>query len=496
MGRSLTNSLSQSYAIEDSPGVLADPAVFKELEPNTISNLGATITTLVRTPISKSRQRKKGTTVDLDSAAEFDGDLTMEHIRDFIEGFMFSRLVGPLSKDSYKHSMEATASGYSYDAEVGSTVAQNTLVYARGFLNSVNNGLKVVNGASTTSLVGVSGLVAETPGATTAARVEVAGVRGASGDLEIDVDGNLISTTLDFTTLGLTAGQAIHIGGIDSANRFANADNYGFARVLIIAANKLTLDKRQQTYSTDAGTGRQVDILFGQYCRNVPTSSADYLERTYQIEVAYDNLAANGDTEYEYATGNFANELTINLPLTDKATIQLGFVGQDTEPPSTTRKNGAANAIVPQETSAFNTVADIGRLRVTEEDETGITTDFKNLTLRLRNNVTPEKVLGQFGAKFTNAGIFEVDMEAQLVFTNSAVAEAVRSNTTLQQEFSIRNADGGVFFDIPSLTFGSGDKEFPVGESILINVTGEAFEDPDFGTSLAVTMFPVLPEEE
>src|SRR3546814_16914248 len=65
-----------------------------------------------------------------------------------------------------------------------------------------------------------------------------------SSDL-VDADGNLISTALDFTTLGIAVGQVIHVGGIDVANQFFETENTGFARVRIVAANKLTLDKRR-----------------------------------------------------------------------------------------------------------------------------------------------------------------------------------------------------------------------------------------------------------
>src|SRR3546814_19905084 len=74
-----------------------------------------------------------------------------------------------------------------------------------------------------------------------------------SSDL-VDADGNLISTALDFTTLGIAVGQVIHVGGIDVANQFFETENTGFARVRIVAANKLTLDKRDQAFIADDGT--------------------------------------------------------------------------------------------------------------------------------------------------------------------------------------------------------------------------------------------------
>jgi hypothetical protein len=60
-------------------------------------------------------------------------------------------------------------------------------------------------------------------------------------------------------------------------------------------------------------------------------------------------------------------------------------------------------------------------------------------------------------------------------------------------DFSIKNDDGGFLVDVPSLTLGGGDKEFPVNESILLNTTAQAFGDTTLGTSLGISMFPYLP---
>lgn len=461
--------------------------VWKLIEPNGINQLGAEITTVPRNPISRNRQRRKGTTTDLDSAIEFEADFTLDHFEDFAESLVFSDFIGAKVFDP-----SATDTNSYTVGNIGVTLAQNTLVYARGFTNSANNGMKVVNsGATTTDIPVTTALIAETNPAN--AVVEVAGVRGASGDLQINSAGNLISTTLNFTTLGLTPGQAIFVGGIASANRFTAAANFGFARIVSIAANLLTLDKKLTTFVTDAGTGKQIDILFGRFLRNVPVDHTDYLERSLMFEAAFPNLGAGAATEYEYSRGNFTNNLQFNLPLADKATITASFVGIDTDPATLTRKNGASTPGEPLKTSALNTSADIMRLRVTKVDESGLTTDFKSVTLTLNNNVTPEKVLARLGAAYMNVGNFEVDLESQIVFTDSDVSAAIRNNETVTLDFAIRNNDGAIFVDVPSVTLGGGGREFPLNESVLMNVTSQAFQDGTLGTSIGISLFPFVP---
>lgn len=507
MGRVQTNSIGLAYAREETPGVLPAQPKWRGLEPNQINNFGADIKTVARDPISKSRQRRKGSVVDLDSPLEFDADLTISHFRDFIESFCYSVAIGP---DSYEAGA-ATVTGYTVPALsvaqagrliYGAAGAAVSLIYARGYANAENNGLKPVTAAHANGATEIkaAGNVAEAVAADKLVEVAIAGVRGAAGDLEIDANGDLISTVLDFTTLGLTVGQTIHIGGTDVTNRFFEVENFGLARVTAIAAHKLTLDRRAQDYVPDDGTddnsggaGLRIDILFGQFVRNVDVDHADYREITNQIELSAPNLGTAGATNYEYATGNYADQLAVTIPLTEKATVKFGFVGLDTVPPSAARATNAADAKEPVQTGAFGTASDIARLRLMKIDETGLSTDFKSLTVTFKNNAAGEKVLGKLGNKYVNAGQFQIDIEAEMLFTEPAVIAAIRANQTVGIDFTVRNDDGGIHFDIPSATIGGGKRNFRANESVTLNSTVMAFQDAVLGTSVGVSIFPVLP---
>lgn len=493
MSQVKTNNISLAAAREQTLGVLPGSPTWKLLEPNTINTFGAEIGKVVRAPISKNRQRQKGTIVDLDSSLEYEGDFTLDSARDFLEGFVFAkftaltRIWGPFETNDVT---AVTATGYTVTA--GGAIAQGLLIYARGFTNAANNGLKLVGAASTGTEIKTSGLVVEgVPPAE--ARVEVAGVQGASGDITINAGLNLQSTALDWTTLGLSVGQMIWIGGESAATSFATAANRGWARIKAISPTILTIDKKSATFVLDAGAGKTIQIFFGQFLRNVAVDHADYIERSFQFEGAYPDLEAIGTPAFEYAIGNLCNQIAISLPLTDKATATFGFVGLDTEVPTTVRKTNAATPIKPIQKVALNTTSDIARLRITKVDESGLTTFFKSATLTLNNGVTPEKVIAKLGAAFMNTAIFEVDLETQVLFTNKEVTSVIRLNTTVTMDFSLRNEDGALFFDIPSLTLDGGDKEYPVNETVLINTTCQAFEDATLGYSLGISIFPFVP---
>jgi hypothetical protein len=510
MGRVVTNATSLSVAREASLGVLpAEPQWF-ELEPNNIPAWGTTISKETRTPISKARARRKGSITDMDSGVEVEADLTLQHLRLFAEGFLFSVAVGP---EAFL-TTAATATGYTV-AALSATAAGHlvyngagagavSLVYTIGFDNDLNNGLKAVTAAHAPGAteIKVAGNVAQVPDASAMTEVAIAGVRGAAGDLEIDANGDLISTALDFTTLGLEEGQTIHVGGLDVANQFFNEENLGFARVAEIAANKLTLEKKDQTFVLDDGTSTgagganlRIDILFGQFVRNVDVDDADYREYSHQFELASPNLMTAGATGYEYSLGNYADALSITIPLTGKATITMGFIGTDTTNPDTVRANNAEDAKVGGRVESFGSASDVARLRVADVDEEGLSTDFKSATFTLTNNVAGEKVIGNLGPRYLNAGNIEVDVENQMLFTNPDVIERIRCNKTVGLDWVLWNGDGGAVFDLPTGTLDGGGRELPQNQSVLINTTFAAHEEETpLGFTLGISLFPVLPE--
>lgn len=505
MGRVLTNNVGIAFAREETLGVLPSQPSWKLLEPNGISRYGADITTVARDPISPDRQRRKGTVTDLDSGMEFDADWTLDSFEDFVECFLF---VNATNSDTRFLDAEAGGSGYIISPATPSIAAKMqftsggpiSLVYATGYSTAANNGLKPLTAdvAHTNTVIEVAGTVAETP--SPGAIVEVAGIRAEEGDLAITVVGtqgtltsgnNAATNNIDFTTLGLTVGQYVHVGGLAAGQQLTGSVGYG--RITAINTGSLVMDKLSSTLVDATGAGDTVDLLFGRFLRNVPTNDADFLEQSLQFEAEFPNLGTGGATEYEYSQGNLCNQITFNMPLTDKATATFGFVGTDTAIPTTVRATNAATPRRPTKTSALNTTADIARLRITTVDEIGLTTDFKSLTVTINNNVTPEKVLANLGARFMNFGNFNVDIEGQLLFTNSNVTAAIRNNVTLGLDFQLRNDDGAIVVDIPAMTLGGGGREYPVNETVLINVTGQAFGDPLNNISLGVSIFPVVP---
>jgi len=382
-----------------------------------------------------------------------------------------------------------------------------TLLWSKGYTSAINNGLHVLAAdvASTDTSVDVTTvLVDETP--PTNATLEVAGIR--TDDLTLTITGStatLVSAAdVDWTTVGILVGQYIHIGSPDASGDVQNAyddagtdDVFGFARVSALDATTLTLDKLDVTLGT-AGphTPETIDVMYGRFLRNVVvTADADdarFLERSYQFEVSYPDLGGAGVDEFEYAIGNFVNEMAFNLPLTDKSTMGMNFIGTNSDDITASRKTGAATAVAPLKKTAFNTSSDI--ISITT-DVISLISDvcFKSLTINFLNNVSPEKCLGTRGAVFVNAGLFEVNLEGQMLFTNKSIINAIKNNTTVTFAAILSNEDGAIALDMPELTLGGGGREFPVDQSVLVNVTGSSFTSATFGYDIGISLFPAVP---
>lgn len=474
-----TNATSLSIARVCEP---AADTLWKYLQINEISSFSAELSTVSRDPISLDRMARKGTITGLAASPAFTSDNFMDMVRYFGDAQLYSTWKG--QNPFGKLPTATTTTGYT--VPTGPTVTSGSLVYAAGWAAPANNGLKVVGVGSTATEIKVAGLTVET--APASAVLHVVGGQAVLDGVSVDADGNLNSVTPFFTSLGLYVGQWIHVGGSDPATRFANAENYGLARVSAITATKLTLSQREQAYTADPGTGKTIHIYAGSFVRNVPVDSGDFQKVRHTLEARYNT----SPVLYEYARDAYCNTMALGFPLEDKATLEFGMVAKDIEAPVTTRKLGSGWTDMVQ-SEAFNTAADFMRLRVAGIDEMGYDTYFKDSTVTIDNGVTPEVVLGNLGAAFINLGNLAVTIETETVMVNGAVLAAIRNNTTVSLAMGLRNNDGGFVVDIPSMTMGDGTKNLARNEKVKVAVACTAFKDPVLGYAVGISLFGYLP---
>lgn len=520
-----------------SPGVLPAAPVWLVGEPNEYGDFGGTVTTVARNPINPNRKRQKGTVTDLDASGGFTSDLTQRNMQELLQGFMFANL---RRKGEAQNALGVTTLQFaaatlnSRITRSGSPVLDLTtqfevgdLVNIAGFNNAANNGLFRLSAvtASTIDLSDADGTATASVLVDEAASGNVSivqvGLEATAGDIDVDVSGSrpaLTSTTVDFTSQGLVVGEWIFIGGDAADNQFTNAVNNGYARVRLITANRLEFDKTQNTMVVEASTAENIHLYFGRVLKD--ETGSDIVRRTYQMEreLGASNAAIPANLQAEYVVGSIANTLNLNIPLTDKITTDLAYIGIDVEqldenslPTNFQRTNPvvAADAIksasanlsstvvsLPS-TNALNTSSDFSRIKLATVNETDANPTplfaFANeITLTINNNVSPNKAIGVLGAFDATVGTFEVGGSITAYFGDVAAVQAVRNNADVTLDAHIVENNRGVSIDVPLITLGGGQPNVTQDEPITIPLSTEAATGVNIDTNLDHTLLFVF----
>lgn len=496
-----SNLTGLRYAEEETLRVLPATPTWHALEPNSYTDFGGQLATVARNPINPTRQRKKGTTTDLDASGGFNQDLTMNNLTRLMQGFFFAHARQKADTQSFNgaavtvSSVTATDDKYNTSASPGTYIAGN-LALASGFGTAANNGLKVVVSADANDLtVAASPGLTDEPTPPAAARLQKVGHQFGTGTSAIAMNGDLVrltESTLDLTTLGLIAGEWIFLGGDAAGTAFEN--NVGFARISTIAAGYLEFDKVDWEPVAEAGTGDTIQIFFGTIIRNEP-AVADIVRRTYNVERT---LGEDDDGEMsEYLVGAVPNELTLNVATADKVTIDLAFVALDNEQRDglTGLKSGNRPDSLGEE--ALNTSNDFSRIKlaIASESDASVQDLFAyctELSLVVNNNVSALKAIGTLGGFDTTAGTFEVSGNVEAYFANVAAVQAVRNNSDVTIDFAIVKANQGILFDLPLISLGDGRLAVEQDQAIKLPLETNAAESR-FGYTLLMQSFPYLP---
>lgn len=487
--------------VEATQGASPPPTTgWLNLEADAIGDPGPEYKKMARNPFTITRQLRRPFISGLDCALSLDMDAIKDHI-DFFGEAMF--------KSVYKHSggtgqslyrpTGVTATGYTVAAN--GAIANNELVVARGFGTAGNNGLKLLAGTSTATEIKTAGLTVEaSPPAN--AEVEIAGVQASvAADIQLDANGDLISTALNWTTMGLNVGQWIYIPNaaeatvMGSANyAFANTVYTGFARIKTIAATKLSLERRSWVVgAADTAAGKTIRVFFTKWVRNVPRSHADELLVSHAFEVTYPRLAAGPADAYEYLLGYMLDQVTFSMPAEGKVALSATFVGKTAQDPTTSRNTGPSTALNVVTSLAVSTSSDIKRLTVANVDETGLLTDFQDMKIVLKNNIGTEKAVGNLGNRFTPLGTFEAQTEADVYFTDPAIVTAVHDNRILRIAAAMRNTDFGMLIDVPSTGAMASKKKIEHNKLITISTGIAGFMDSTNAFTASLSVFAYLP---
>lgn len=284
-----------------------------------------------------------------------------------------------------------------FTVTTGPAFVAGHLLRSTGFGNAANNGVnKVTTGGTTSVAVLGANLVAETaPPAT--ARLKVVGFEGASGDITSLADG-LGSTTLDFTTLGLTVGRWIKVGGTADATQFAYLVSLGatkraqaYARITAITATKLTLDNLPADWTTDSGTGKTIRVWFGDQLKNGVTPDPWTIERGFMAQAV---------PSYIVNRGMQAGQLELTMEAKQKLTGSVTFTGL-TGAVTNTTLDAAPDAATTSQVMAGS--ANVGRL-AEGGSQIAAPNWARRISFSVNANLEAQDAVDSFGAVYIREG--------------------------------------------------------------------------------------------
>ena len=502
-----SNITGLAYAAESYLGVLPGSPVWKRLEPNSYSDFGGNNTKVAPNPINPSRQRKKGVLTDLDSDGGFNHDLTFYNLQEMLESVFFANMrrkgqeiVTAVDEDGVGDDLYLVADTSLF--QVGS------LVKGFNFNSSANNGLNVVTAIDPDVSVGVAdGSLVDEASPPANARVQVVGFEAETGDIDVVVSGDLptlVSTNLDFTTLGLVVGQWVFVGGDVATSRFSNEVNNGFKRVRSISENALVFDKSVQTMVAETAGSQSIRIFFGDVLRNETGSQivrkSFHLERTLG---ASDSSLPN-EIQSEYLLGAIPNEFTLNVPSANLMNMDFNFAAINNLQRTSVQGPLQSDVQIPERADVYNTSSDFARIKmavVTPGDAapTPLFAFITEATISINNNLTANKAVGLLGAFDMTAGTFAISGNITAYFANVEAVQAVRNNDDVTIDMIVVKNNQGLVVDLPLIALGDGRLNVEQDQPITLPLSMDAATAEDIAPGMdhtaLLTFFAYLPNE-
>jgi hypothetical protein len=422
-----------------------------------------------------------------------------ESIDTFLEGAARCVFSGPISLRTTA-TRPTSATSVHYVFPLGTALKVNDLIWVSGCAIAANNGLKVVSGVPSTTVIPTTPAPqAEAFTAVQNVTIEVCGFQFAAGDLTLTTSGSVTTigaTVKDLTQLGLVSGQPIFIGSDAAAGyAYATAADYGPAYLTStpVAGSFTCAAMFGQTFVTDAGAGKTMRLHFGQQLRVSPKTAANYVERFYQIETGIENLGTVDATAWIYSENVGIDKFTLSAPAQALVTLAVDTKATDATKVLAQRTN-ASTPTVPVRTIPFSTANSdfTGTINLTSSGAR-LTGYINAVNLVIEDQATDNPAHGQQTSAFTSFGKVRVKAEVTAFLTEAGAIDAARANSEVNANWWMRNAEGAYAFFIPSARIGNGATSFAKNQVATIDLPTTANKDSSWSTSLIVSKMPGCP---
>lgn len=340
-----------------------------------------------------------------------------------------------------------------------------------GFTAAANNGVfKCTTGSATVpAFLGANFVAEAAPPA--AARIKVVGFQGASGDLNATADG-ISSSALDFTTLGLSVGQWIKIGGTATADKFVTTALNGWARIAAIAQNLLTLDNKPTGWTTETGTSLTVKVWFGDQLKNGTTMLGQTLERRFMGQDTPTSVIQRGMV---------VDQLQLQMQRKQRITGSSTFLGMSGE------VNNTSLDASPDARSTGRVMA--GSVNVARVSDDGAAVAGPNysqsFSLTIRNNLRDKGDLTQIPLIGIGAGDQVVEGELSTYFGSKALMDKLLAGGTGSLASILQKDSQAIVLQLPRITrMGGAASATAKNQDVMLPLRVKASKDTTTGAQV------------
>lgn len=475
-----TNRVALRIVKESVFGTTPATPAFKELRSTGQPNLAFAPSTVVSNEIRADRQISDLILVGAEAGGDSGHELSFRALQDLIEGAMYSTYQERANRFNEGGAAQITSitTGANDDVNVTDEAVDfvaGDLVFFQGF-NDANDGFIGAAVAGTTATIvrfPTATLTANaSPPAT--ARIHAVGVEGGTADIVAAITPNrLTSTVLDFTTLDLSPGDWIKIGGSAAANQFATTANNDWCRVSSISANSLEFDIVPSGFAADVGTGKDIWLFFGERIRN------GVVDQSYTLEQEFSD---HSPVDYQYFRGMRVGVFNMQMAAQAIVTITASYQGKDAV--TQTSRFAGASTIPAPENSVLNTSSNVGRIA-----RDGVPIAGANFVLEasveINNNLRRQNAVGQIGSIGIGAGEAGITGTLNTYFDNLDLLDDVITNAETSLDFrvvDVNNDNKTMVIDLPRVKYSAGAPAVPgKNQDVTINLEYQAIRHPTLG---------------
>ena len=464
-------------------GVTPTNPAFQTLRTTAI-DLAGKPSTVVSEEIRDDRQISDLILVGQSTEGGFSAELSAGSFDSLLEAMLFGTWAdkpGRLNLTAGGAITSVTAATGAVALTSGSAIASGHLVRLSGFGQAANNGLfRAAAGSTAASLMAPGAGLVNEPVPPIGAALKVVGFQGVAGDLDAAVAPNrLTSTALDFTSLGLTVGEWVRIGGVAAANRLTVAGSNGWARISSISPNALIFDVVPSGFAVSNETTTMLQVWIGDVLRNGVT------RRSFSAEQSFLGQAT---PTHIYHRGLIPYNLKIDIASNAVVKADFRFIGRSSTDQET-RLAGASS--VPAATGdVLNSSANVGRL-----GEGGVALTAPNFvtaaSISIDNNARALNAVGSLGSVGAGVGRSAVTGRLSTYFGSRALLAKLLTNQTTSYDMALTDSQGRtLLIDLPALKFSSGAPEVSgVDRDVMLDLDFQAIRHPVLGWQIQLQRF-------